>query len=180
MPEYWFCLMAAIGASGNRKYQKYGGKVSLVRIARVFSAVGDSDSLKRLFKLVVVSVSVGNLELHAKNLSLLHFPDGSMTLSPAYDVVPQAHQPNDGDVALAVGGEYRHAAITMNHLVAEGRAWGLAEAADLAEETLSTVLRMASTQTPHERAYAGLVRDISGFAANLLAGCAIGPSDYRR
>ena len=28
-------------------------------------------------------------------------PDGSMTLSPAYDVVPQAQQPNDGEVALA-------------------------------------------------------------------------------
>ena len=102
-----------LGAAGNQKYQKYGGKVSLERIARVFSAIGDRDSLERLFKLVVVSVAVGNLDLHAKNVSLLHRPDGSMTLSPAYDVVPQAHQPNDGEVALAVGGEYRHAAITM-------------------------------------------------------------------
>ena len=114
-----------LGAAGDQKYQKHGGKVSLERIARVFSAVGDRDSLERLFKLVVVSVSVGNLVLHAKNLSLLHLPDGAMTLSPAYDVVPQAHQPNDGEVALAVGGEYRHAAITSDHLVAEGRAWGL-------------------------------------------------------
>lgn len=167
-----------LGAAGNQKYQKYGGKVSLERIARVFAAVGDRDSLERLFKLVVVSVSVGNLDMHAKNLSLLHLPDGSMTLSPAYDVVPQAHQPNDGEVALAVGGEYRHAAITMNHLVAEGRAWGLAEAADLAEETLATVLQLANTETPHKRAYAGLARDISGFASNLLAGRAIGASGH--
>ena len=113
-----------LGAAGNQKYQKYGGKVSLERIARVFSALGDSDSLERLFKLVVVSVAVGNLDLHAKNVSLLHRPDGSMTLSPAYDVVPQAHQPNDGEVALAVGGEYRHAAITMDHLLAEGQRMG--------------------------------------------------------
>jgi serine/threonine-protein kinase HipA len=82
-----------------------------------------------LFKLVTVSVAVGNLDLHAKNVSLLHLPDGSMTLSPAYDVVPRAHQPNDGEVALAAGGEYRHAAITMNHFAAEGRRWGLADAA---------------------------------------------------
>jgi serine/threonine-protein kinase HipA len=94
--------------------------------------------------------------------------------------VPQAHQPNDGEVALAVGGEYRHAAITMNHLVAEGRAWGLAEPADLAEETLATVLQLANTETPHKGAYAGLARDISGFAANLLAGRAIGASAYHR
>lgn len=169
-----------LGAAGNQKYQKYGGKVSLVRIARVFSALGDRDSLKRLFKLVVVSVSVGNLDMHAKNLSMLHLPDGAITLSPAYDVVPQAHQPNDGEVALAVGGEYRHAAITMDHLLAEGRAWGLADAADLAEQTLVTVLQLARTEAPDRRAYAGLARDISGFASNLLDGRAIGAGGDRR
>jgi serine/threonine-protein kinase HipA len=159
-----------LGAAGIQKYQKYGGRVSLERVARVFSAAGDYDSLERLFKLVVVSVAVGNLDLHAKNISLLHRPDGSMALSPAYDVVPQAHQPNDGEVALAVGGEYRHAAITMDHLVAEGRAWGLAGAAGLAEDALATVLHLAKTQTPHERSHSGLADDIAGFAANLLAG----------
>jgi serine/threonine-protein kinase HipA len=165
-----------LGAAGNQKYQKYGGKVSLERIARVFSDLGDGDSLDRLFKLVVVSVAVGNLDMHAKNVSLLHRPDGSMTLSPAYDVVPQAHQPNDGEVALAIGGEYRHAAITMDHLLAEGRAWGLATAADLTEEALAAVLHLASTETPHNRAYSGLNRDIAGFTSNLLAGRAAGRS----
>jgi len=62
----------------------------------------------------------------------------------------------------------------MNHLVSEGRAWGLADAADLAEDTLAAVLQLAKTETPHERAYTGLTRDISGFAANLLAGREIG------
>jgi serine/threonine-protein kinase HipA len=97
-----------------------------------------------------------------------------MTLSPAYDVVPQAHQPNDGEVALAIAGEYRHAAITMDHLIAEGRAWGLAEAADLAEETLTTALQLARTQAPDKRAHPGLANDIAGFASNLLAGRAAG------
>jgi serine/threonine-protein kinase HipA len=163
-----------LGASGNQKYQKYGGRVSLERIAHVFSAAGDYESRERLFRLVVLSVAVGNLDLHAKNLSLLHRPDGSMTLSPAYDVVPQAHQPNDGEVALAVGGEYRHASIAMDHLVAEGRAWGLAEPAGLAAETLGVVLQLAQTQTPHKRAHPGLADDIAGFAANLLARRAVG------
>jgi serine/threonine-protein kinase HipA len=169
-----------LGASGNQKYQKHGGKVSLERIARVFSAIGDRDSLDRLFKLVVVSVALGNLDLHAKNLSLLHLPDGSMTLSPAYDVVPQAHQPNDGEVALAVGGEYQHAAITLNHLVTEGRAWGLAQAAALAEETLTTVLQLADAEVPDDRAHPGLARDIAGFASNLLAGHSVGTDGHRR
>ena len=168
----------ALGAAGNQKYQKYGGKVSLARIARVFTTLGDRDSLERLFKLVVISVAVGNLDMHAKNISLLHYPDGSMTLSPAYDIQPQAHQPNDGEVALAVGGEYRHAALTKDHLIAEGRAWGLASAPDLAEETLTTVLQVAATQSPHKHAHTDLDQDIAGFAANLLAGRAIGASEY--
>jgi serine/threonine-protein kinase HipA len=169
-----------LGAGGNQKYQKYGGKVSLGRIARVFSAIGDRDSLERLFKLVVVSAAVGNLDLHAKNLSLLHLPDGSMTLSPAYDVVPQAHQPNDGEVALAVDGEHHHAAITLNHLVAEGRAWGVAQAAVLAEETLTTVLQLANAEVPDERAHPRLAQDISRFASNLLTGRPVGTDGYRR
>jgi serine/threonine-protein kinase HipA len=126
----------------------------------------------------VVSVAVGNLDLHAKNLSLLHRPDGKMTLSPAYDVVPQAHRPNDGEVALAVDGEYHHAAITMNHLVTEGRAWGLTSAADLAEETLTTVLQVAGNEIPRKRAYAGVADDITRFTSNLLAGRSIGTSGH--
>jgi serine/threonine-protein kinase HipA len=168
----------ALGAAGNQKYQKYGGKVSLARIARVFSTTGDSHSLELLFKLVVVCVAVGNLDMHAKNISLLHRPDGLTTLSPAYDIVPQAHQPNDGEVTLAIGGEYRHAVITMDHLTTEGRAWGLTRAADLAEETLNTALQLASTEFPHKQARAGLSRDIAGFASNLLAGRATGASSH--
>jgi serine/threonine-protein kinase HipA len=157
-----------LGVAGNQKYQKYGGRVSLERAARVFSATGDGDSLERLFKLVVVSVAVGNLDMHAKNLSLLHRVDGSMTLSPAYDVVPQAHQPNDGEVALAMAGEYRHAALTLDHLTAEGRAWGLADAARHARDTLALVLEVAATEAPHEGAHAGLAGDIARFTGNLL------------
>jgi serine/threonine-protein kinase HipA len=163
-----------LGAAGSQKYQRYRGRVSLERIAEVLAVTADDGSLERLFKLVVVSVAVGNLDLHAKNISLLHWPDGSMTLSPAYDVVPQAHQPNDGEVALAIGGEYRHAAITRGHLVAEGRGWGLATADDVAEETLTAVLQLAETQIPDKRAHAALAHVIARFASNLLAGRAVG------
>ena len=43
-----------------------------------------------------------------------------------------------------------------------------------AEEILTTVLRVAQTQTPHKRAHLGLANDIAGFASNLLAGRAAG------
>jgi hypothetical protein len=44
----------------------------------------------------------------------------------------------------------------MEHLIAEGRAWGLTTAADLSEEALTAVLNLASTEVPHGRAHAGL------------------------
>jgi hypothetical protein len=67
-----------------------------------------------------------------------------------------------------------HRETTMADLVAEGRAWGLAGTANLAEETLSTVLQLADTESPHKRAHAGLAHDITRFASNLLTGRAIG------
>jgi serine/threonine-protein kinase HipA len=159
-----------LGAAGIQKYQRYGGLVSLDRGARIFARSGDTASLERLYRLVVVSVAVGNLDLHTKNISLLHPLGAAMSLAPAYDVVPQAHQANDGELALAVGGEYRHAAVTVEHLVAEGQAWGLAHAADLATETLATVLDTVRAEPPHERAHPGLDQQIEGFTSNLLAG----------
>jgi len=64
--------------------------------------------------------------------------------------------------------------------VVEGQAWGLADAADRAESTLAAVLQLANTETPANRAYVGLARDISRFAGNLLAGLPIGMSDHYR
>lgn len=168
-----------LGATGIQKYQKHGGRVSLERVAKVLSSAGDADSLERLFKLVVVSVAVGNLDLHAKNLSMLHWLDGAVSLAPAYDLVPQAHQANDGEMALAVAGEYRHAAITIDDLINEGLAWGFHAAPSIAEETLTTVLEFASVAFPHERAHPGLAVSITRAASSLLAGQPVGESFLR-
>lgn len=160
----------ALGAAGDQKYQRYGGRVSLARIARELSANADRDSLERLLRSTVLAVAVGNLDMHAKNLSLLHHRDGSVTLAPAYDVVPQAHLPNDGEMALAIDDEYRHQAITRSHLIAEGRSWGLATAEHIVDDTLTTVLETASVETTHPRAHPDLTHDITRFTTNLIAG----------
>ena len=164
----------ALGASGNEKYQRFGGRVSLANIARVIATAGGHDSLTRLFKLVALSIAVGNLDLHAKNISLLHFQDGSIELAPAYDVVPQAHLPNDRQVALAIGGEYQHAALTKEMLVAEGISWGLRTAEVLADTTLEQVLELARGEHPDDRAHPGLAEDIATFTSNLLQGRSAG------
>src|SRR5690606_29175401 len=99
----------ALAASGNEKYQRYGGRVSLARIAGLLAQLADRSARERLLTMAVLSVALGNLDMHAKNVSLLHQPDGAISLAPAYDVVPHAHLPNDGELALAIDGVYRHA-----------------------------------------------------------------------
>lgn len=66
----------ALGASKNEKYQEYGGKMSLQRAAAVIGQSGDQWSVHQLLRLLTVSQAVGNLDMHGKNISMLHDPDG--------------------------------------------------------------------------------------------------------
>ncbi|MEU4363881.1 HipA domain-containing protein [Promicromonospora sp. NPDC023987] len=163
-----------LGLRGDQKYQRLGGKASLARIARELSRSGRHESALQLARLATLTVAIGNLDLHAKNVSLLHARDSAFELAPAYDVVPQAHLPNDGELALAVDRTYRHAAVTRTHLAAELATWGLRESDDVIEQTLATVLETAHSEEPDPRAHPGLVEDVTRFASNLLAGRPVG------
>lgn len=161
----------ALGARGNEKYQRFGGKVTLRRIARIFSSRRDIDSLVRLARLVTLSVAIGNLDLHAKNISMIHRLDGRASLAPAYDVVPQAHESNDGEMALAINERYAHAALTADDVIAEIGSWGLgAEAKAVVGEALETIAAAVDDENPDDRAYPGVADDVAGFTRNLLDG----------
>ncbi len=164
----------ALGASGDEKYQRYGGKASLERIARVLEQHARPESRQALLRMVALAAAVGNLDMHAKNISLLHLEEGTVELAPAYDFVPQSHQRNDGEMALAIAGEYRHAHVTRAHLVEEALTWGLADSEPVIDEVLETVLETARQEEPHARAYPRLTEDISRFTQNLLEGRAAG------
>ena len=164
----------ALGASGAEKYQRYGGNVSLARIARLLEQHTGPESREALLRMVVLAAALGNLDMHAKNISLLHSEEGSVQLAPAYDFVPQAHQRNDGEMALAIAGEYRFTGITRAHLIAEALSWGLAEVEPIIDEVLGTVLETVRREDPHPRAYPRLTADIARFTQNLLEGRAAG------
>lgn len=85
----------ALGATGDEKYQGHGGTVSLARIARVLEQHAVRNNLNLLLRMLTLATAVGNLDMHAKNIGLLHYEQGGLTLAPAYDFVPQAHQKND-------------------------------------------------------------------------------------
>ena len=161
----------ALGAKGNEKYQEYGGKVTLARIARVLKEHARAEDLSQLARMLVLSVAVGNLDMHAKNISIIHSEDADAALAPMYDVVPQAHHEGiDGKLALAVNGIYAHTMVTRVDLLAETAAWGLRSPERLIDDTLTQVLDAATTEIPLDGAHPHLTDDITRFSLNLIEG----------
>lgn len=159
-----------LGALGNQKYQEYGGRVSLARIASELSRTAGDTSVEELLRQVVVAVAIGNLDMHAKNISLLHLPDETAKLAPAYDVVPLRHHPADGRLALAVNREYVHATMTAEDIVAEASGWGVAGPDVMVATTLEAVRDAVDNEQPHPKAHPEMRDRIAGFIANLLKG----------
>lgn len=169
--EYASRFARGLGLAGDHKHETYGGR-GLRDIAR---AAGGADR-RELLRMTTLSVAVGNLDMHAKNVSLLHFADGSTRLAPMYDVVPRAHYDNDGEMAFRIDGEFEHRLISRNHIVSEGRSWGVQTAEDLVDGTLAEVRRIAPEERPHAGAHPSLQADITRFASNLIEGRAAADS----
>ncbi|MFT4164787.1 MAG: HipA domain-containing protein [Microlunatus sp.] len=164
----------ALGASGNEKYQEIGGVVSLRRIAEILTRYAPGDDLRRLARMVVLAVGIGNLDLHTKNLGLIHPIDGDVTLAPAYDVVPQAHLRNDGKLALAVNKKYRHLDITSDDLQTEFASWGLRRTTVTVEEALEELAGIVGEELPLDGAFEALQEQTFGFVGNLRSGKPVG------
>ncbi|MEU4312578.1 HipA domain-containing protein [Nocardia sp. NPDC024068] len=165
----------ALGAGGNAKYQEFGGVVSLRRVSEVLSVVGAGADRTVLARMIVLAVALGNLDMHAKNLGLIHHPNGSVGLAPAYDIVPHTHLAGvDGRMALAIGREYRHAALTRDHLVAEVASWGLRTADDVVDESLVAVAEAVDDEVPLPGADPQVYGSVLQFTENLCKGRPVG------
>ncbi|MEV1131191.1 HipA domain-containing protein [Agromyces sp. NPDC049794] len=166
-------MCQALGIPRTQKYQEQGGAATLDRIQTLVRSKADRASVERLARMVVLAVAIGNVDLHAKNLALLHPFDAPAALAPAYDTVPLRHQPNDGRMAFAVNGVYRHADVTIDDLETQLGSWSV-EAGELVRPTLERIAEVVEAETPHPAAYAGLRREIGGFVSDLLAGEPVG------
>ena len=160
----------ALGASKNEKYQDFGGKLSLKRVAEVLGRNGDEESVHRLLRLLTLSQAIGNLDMHGKNISMLHLQDGSTRITPTYDVVPQTHLDSDGKMALAINRKFLHAAITVDDLIEEAESWKVRSPRTIVMETLDSVKGFVHSEAPVEHAYDGLQGDIAAFSRNLMEG----------
>ena len=157
-----------LGAHGPQKYQEIGGRVSLRRVADVLQRFTSAEDLRRLARMVVLAVGIGNLDMHTKNLGLLHQPVGEIGLAPAYDLVPQGHRPGDGRMALAVNRRYRHADLTRDDLVAELTTWGLRRAEHLVDETLARLNEAIEAEEPLPGAHPEVKEYVRRYTTNLV------------
>ncbi|MBT7311663.1 HipA domain-containing protein [bacterium] len=75
--------------TGNMTAQKYRGG-SMEKVARMVLRHCSNSGLDavRLFELTVFCFLTGNSDMHLKNFSLMHYSDGEIELSPAYDLLP--------------------------------------------------------------------------------------------
>jgi serine/threonine-protein kinase HipA len=166
----------ALGASGNEKYQEYGGKVSYKRVAETLGRFASADAVQKLAAQMIYAVCIGNLDMHAKNISILHYPDETIRLAPAYDCAPLRHQGTDGRMALSVGGEYLHASITKKRIISELLSWkngpftDEAAARGFTEEWIERIGVAVENADEVSGMHTGLRRDIGSFTSRLLAG----------
>lgn len=159
----------ALGASGVEKYQELGGVVSLRRVANTVERHCEPGELAVLARQVVFAVAMGNLDLHTKNLGLLHARGEIPRMSPAYDLVPLAHRgTTDGRLALAVNGEYRWSAITQDALIAEFMKWGLSKPEVVTGQVLRDMRESLASQIPDDRAHPMMVPTITRAVDALL------------
>jgi len=121
--------------------------VTLQRIAHL-TAVKGAQEVDRLLRMVVFAAAIGNLDLHAKNISLLHFPDGATCLAPAYDNVPLLHQPIDGELALAVNRIYRLSDLRRTDLVQEANSWGMSDQSSRIDTWLAQIASIVDSTDP--------------------------------
>ncbi len=139
-----FCQ--ALGYGYAQKHQEHGGP-SFAQCYRLVQSSSSEPALdgETLLRWQIFNVLAGNSDGHAKNLSLLHRPDGTIRLAPFYDLVcTRAIDRIDPHLAFDLGGERNPGLINSTHWHA------LAQACDLRPKFL--VKRVQETaEALHDR-----------------------------
>lgn len=122
--------------------------------------------LDRLVRIVTFNVLVGKADAHAKNLSLLHEPLGTVRLAPLYDTVPTILWPKlHAASAMRVNGKEDSHDITVADIVAEAERWGHGPKRSIraARDLIGAVAEAAASETVPAN-----VRDLVQARAKLL------------
>jgi serine/threonine-protein kinase HipA len=158
----------ALGHRGDEKYERMpDGR--LRAIAGILRRHAAGSEQQRLLRMVTLSAALGNLDMHAKNISVLHTPDGEMALAPMYDVVPQLHLSGlDQELSLFIADTNDPHAVTGGDLIAEGESWRIRGATETVTTTLEEIIGIAGRETPLPGAEPGLSATAIQRARHLL------------
>lgn len=108
----------------NRKFQWGRAMPSLRHAADVLRL--DGGDVGRLLEQVTLSFVLGNVDLHAKNISFMRFATGQVELTPAYDVAMHMHHPREmRRFAMDLDGANRMDDLTVIDVIDEGISWGV-------------------------------------------------------
>jgi serine/threonine-protein kinase HipA len=163
-----FCQ--ATGVAPERKYEEDGGP-SLLRIAGILRDVAAPDSLERLLEAVTVNALIGNGDAHAKNFSLLHTEEGTLTLTPLYDLTCTLCY-GDDRLAMYIDNINRTNRVTVERIANEALKWGVSK--ERATKTILNLLErapaaIAASRDETEGVPEEMVSTIEGQLAQLLA-----------
>jgi serine/threonine-protein kinase HipA len=158
-----FCQATAV--LPQRKYEEDGGP-SLRRIAGILQTAVSPHALEALLQAVTINILIGNGDAHAKNLSLLHEPTGTLRPAPLYDLMCTLVY-GDDRLAMYVDGVRRTKTVTTDRLISEAGAWGLSRRRAQAViarllDSATGALRTARDETP------GVPDDVVGVVESQL------------
>ncbi|HRK56400.1 MAG TPA: HipA domain-containing protein [Burkholderiaceae bacterium] len=145
--QYDFCQLAGLPSHG--KYESEGGPgiADCAAIIRHYSAQPAVD-LKHFIVWIFFNLFVGNHDSHAKNLSIYQQRDGTVRLSPFYDLMSTRLYPGlSKQFALSVGGQTHPGALSKAHVQRMAQTLGMQPKFALAmASTLSQSLPPALSQ----------------------------------
>lgn len=111
-------LCQILGYARGQKYEVEGGptfKQCLLAV-KTHSTQPDED-VRRMFEWLFFNLAVGNMDSHAKNVSLITTPGGETRLAPFYDLLCTAVYPYlSKRFAFKIGGENRPGWMRQRHL----------------------------------------------------------------
>jgi serine/threonine-protein kinase HipA len=121
----------------------------------------------RLIEQMTVNVAIGNVDMHAKNVSLVADETGAVRMAPLYDIVPMLDYSPQGQSGLAVAGNSTLTEITRETLVLEATSWGVSQS--VARETVNGAVAAMSWAVPDiDRLFPTLRRDVRRSALDQL------------
>jgi serine/threonine-protein kinase HipA len=98
---------------------RYGSYADLAdHIRRSFTS--PASTLRELFSRIVLNILVGNTDDHPRNHAAFVNADGSLTLTPAYDICPQPRSVPQANQAMAIGREGQRTSQIATCLAASG------------------------------------------------------------